>query len=404
MKIGFNKDLFHKSFSVFLYKYLSLSTKNINKILFLTTAHHFNDDRIFYHQAKELKNKGFDVKICSLSSDFVGNIDGVEIESYPVIEKSFSEKIEIFQRIIEEFQPDCIVGSEPLAIISAKNYKKKRNINVMYDVTEWYPSKRMVENYSFFIKIFHAIKFFIIQLYSGLISTHFIFGENTKKFPLAYVFPFKKQIVLPYYPSEKYVYPSLKKLEHKKIKLCYAGVFSKEKGIGNFFEAVHNLCRKRPDIEIFILLIGASRKYKDKIYFENLLKKYQFKNIEIKKPTSFETVTQSYSEADICFDLRELNFENNHCLPIKIFYYAASGKPVIYTNLKATREHIEVSKFGYLVNPEDAGTISNLISKYVDNPELYYLHAQNSRKLFEEKYNWDLISNSFSDFVRQSIQ
>ena len=95
MKIGFNKDLFHKSFSVFLYKYLSLSTKNINKILFLTTAHHFNDDRIFYHQAKELKNKGFDVKICSLSSDFVGNIDDVEIESYPVIEKSFSEKIEI---------------------------------------------------------------------------------------------------------------------------------------------------------------------------------------------------------------------------------------------------------------------------------------------------------------------
>ena len=44
------------------------------------------------------------------------------------------------------------------------------------------------------------------------------------------------------------------------------------------------------------------------------------------------------------------------------------------------------------------------VSKYVDNPELYYLHAQNSRKLFEEKYNWDLISNSFSDFVRQSIQ
>ena len=38
-----------------------MSTKNINKILFLTTAHHFNDDRIFYHQAKELKNKGFDV-------------------------------------------------------------------------------------------------------------------------------------------------------------------------------------------------------------------------------------------------------------------------------------------------------------------------------------------------------
>ncbi len=376
----------------------------MQKILFLTTAHHYNDDRIFYHQAIALRDQGYQVKICSLSSEFQGTVDGIEIESYSVLENSTAEKTQIFEKICDAFQPDCIICSEPLAVIATKKFKKKKKISVIYDITEWYPSMRMIEKFSFPLNIIHAFKFFLVQLYAGFVSTYYIFGEDTKKFPLAYFFPFKKSIVLPYYPDDIYIHQNIKKLEPNKITLCYTGQFSEEKGIGNFFAAIDSLRKKKPELEISILLIGGSRKEKDEKYFSEQIKKYQFENIKIGKSTSFETFTKAYADADICFDLRTLNYENNHCLPIKIFYYAASGKPVIYTDLKATRQHVDVSKFGFLVDPENSEDIANNILQYIENPELYSEHAQNARIEYEQKFNWNFIKDSFVSFIKKSLQ
>jgi len=374
------------------------------KILFLTTAHKYNDDRIFYHQATELVKRGFDVKICSLCSDFQGEINNIKIESYPILSSDAKEKVDTFLKICHHYQPDSIICSEPLAVIAAGKFKKEKKVNITYDITEWYPSFRMLEVYSFFLRFIHAIKFFLIQIYAGFLSNNFIFGEETKKFPLAYFFPFKKSIILPYYPDQVYIQESKKSLEPNKINLCYTGVFSEEKGIGNFFEAVNQLQQNRPGLKIEITLIGSSRRKIDEIYFSNLLLKYNQFNINLAKPTTFENFTKAYDDADICFDLREISLENHHCLPIKIFYYAASGKPVIYTDLKATRKFVEVSKFGFLVDPQNSKQIADCIEKYIDNPTLYNTHVDNARKLYEEKYNWNKIRDSFVDFAKKSIK
>lgn len=376
----------------------------MQKVFFLTTAHHFNDDRIFFHQAKTLAEEGFEVKISSLSSDVQGNVDGIQVESYPVLEKTVPEKVKTFQKICHSFQPDCIICSEPIAVFAAKKYQKEKKVSVVYDITEWYPAMSMLEAYSYPAKIVHAVKFFMIQLYAGFLSTHFIFGESTKKFPLAYFFPFKKSMILPYYPDEKYVVSNIKRLTPNEITLCYTGALSQDKGIGNFFKVVDSLKKKVPETIIKLLIVGAARKESDEKYFKNLLSEYNFEHIEIKIPTSFEHFTQTFADADLCFDLRELNFENNHSLPIKLFYYIGAGKPVIYSNLKGIREHMDVSGFGHLVDPRNTKIISDLIVNYIRNPEHYDAHAENARKEFEEKYNWKVIRNSFVDFVKKSIK
>lgn len=376
----------------------------MQKVLFLTTAHHSDDDRIFFHQAKALAEQGFEVKISSLSSDIQQNIDGIQVESYPILEKSIQEKIEAFKKICHSFQPDCIICSEPIAVFAAKKHQKEKKVSIIYDITEWYPAMSMLEAYSYPAKILHAIKFFLVQLYAGFLSTHFIFGESTKKFPLAYFFPFKKSMILPYYPDKKYVVSNIKKLTPDEITLCYTGALSEDKGIGNFFKAVDSLRKKAPETIIKLLIVGAARKESDENYFKNLLSEYNFEHIEIRKPTSFERFTETFADADLCFDLRELNFENNHSLPIKLFYYIGAGKPVIYSNLKGICEHMDVSGFGQLVDPQNAEIISDLIVNYIRNPEHYYNHAVNARKEFEEKYNWKVIRNSFIDFVKKSIK
>ena len=376
----------------------------MSKILFLTSSHRFDDDRIFFHQAKELLKQGFSIKICSLSAEFSGEKEGIQIESFSILETSIQNKIQTFKKVINSFDPDLIICSEPIAVIATKDFAKRKNIHVVYDITEWYPSMRMVERFPFPMNLVHAVKFFLVQLYAGFLSSHYIFGEETKKFPLAYFFPFKKKLISPYYPDDVYIHQNIKELASNKITLCYTGQFSEEKGIGNFFEVIDRLRKKKPELEISILLVGGARKEKDEQYFQKLLAKYQFPNITITKSTSFESFTSSYADADICFDLRSLNFENHHCLPIKIFYYAASGKPVIYTDLKATRTHLDVSKFGYLVNPKDANSISNHIINYIENPEIYATHAHQARVEYEKRYNWNAIKNDFVDFIKKAIK
>ena len=141
-----------------------------------------------------------------------------------------------------------------------------------------------------------------------------------------------------------------------------------------------------PALHIRILIIGSTVQESDELYFSSLLKIYSFDDIEIRKLTRFETFTEAFEDADLCFDLREINFENNHSLPIKLFYFMGAGKPVIYSNLKGIRKHMgELFSFGSLVEPHDAEAISDIIINYIRNPELYRSHTLNARKEFKEK-------------------
>ncbi len=375
----------------------------MSKILFLTTAHHYNDDRIFFHQATALVKMNYEVKICSLSSDFIGEINSIQIESIVALEKSSGYKINKLLGVCESYQPDCIICSEPIPVFAASKFRKKKKVTIIYDITEWYPAMSMLRDFNPVKKLVQGVKFFLIQLYAGFLSNHFIFGEETKKFPLYYFFPFKKSVTIPYYPDEKYVLQSKKSFRSENITLCYTGAISEDKGIGRFFRAVDILQKRNLNLQVKILIVGSARKAEDEIYFSELLSRYSFKSIEIRKPAAYEKFSESFSDADICFDLRAFNFENHHSLPIKLFYYLGAGKPVIYSNLKGIRQHISPFDFGFLVDPEDAETIADCIEKYIKEPKLYNLHSDNAVKSFLEKYNWNVIRDTFVKFISKSL-
>ena len=371
------------------------------KVLFLTTSHSYDDDRIFYHQALELKNAGYAVKISSLSSEFVGIIDGIEVESYSILDKKVNEKIKKMLDIGTNYGADIIICSEPLAVIAANKIRKRKKCSIIYDITEWYPSMSMLRNTAFFLKPIKFLQFLSVHILAGFLTTHFIFGEKEKMQLLTTLFPLKKKLILPYYPSSKYVEENINKIGNK-ITLCFTGAISEEKGINRFFNVLEELQRRNIG-QYSVLLIGSPVNKKEEKNLEQHLLAFKEVDIQIQKPTSFQDFSKALAKADICFDLRSLNFENHHSLPIKIFYYMGSGKPIVYSKLKAIENHLNVSNFGFLVNPDDVEAIVNIIANYHFNTSLYDEHAQNARNTYLENYTWENINFSFVNFVSNSL-
>jgi glycosyltransferase involved in cell wall biosynthesis len=99
-------------------------------------------------------------------------------------------------------------------------------------------------------------------------------------------------------------------------------------------------------------------------------------------------------------ELRNNDFENDHSLPIKLFYYLALGRPVIYTNLKAIQREVAIKEFGYLVDPTDINQIVTIIEQYCVDKNLYRSHCLKAREYSLEKYNWKNIEPAFLSFVQ----
>ena len=146
-------------------------------------------------------------------------------------------------------------------------------------------------------------------------------------------------------------------------------------------------------------IIGWCLNEAEKKSFDKLCREAKNIEIEILGKQDFETFSEQLNDIDILFDLRKLDFENNHCLAIKVFYYAACGKSIIYSAIKAIERDIDVNKFGYFVDPTDSEMISDHVINYIEHPDLYRKHGLGARKLAEEKYNWGIIEPRFVDFI-----
>ncbi|TAF74364.1 MAG: hypothetical protein EAZ53_09500 [Bacteroidetes bacterium] len=367
------------------------------KIIFLTSSHFSLDDRIFYHFAMTIVRNGHQILIVSSQENVKRELNSVLIDSFDGNNLSKREKVKIFIEKLTSFEPDRIIASEPLPVWAAHKYIKSQKIKpvLIYDVTEWYPSKKNLTNLSYPKVFFVFFKLLIFNFLSCFYIDKFIFGEYYKSLPYRFLFPFKPYAFLSYYPSLNYLNPILPRKLSSEINLSYSGKLTKEKGFDAFLNVVNYLSVLRPNLIINVKIIGWYVSDSEKNIYLNIIKKLT-KNINITNYDilEFHKFIQTIKDTDVFLDLRKSDIENRHCLPIKLFYYLGLNRPIIFTDLKAIRKEVDVSKVGYLVDNEDINLISNLILNYIDNPDLYQNHCRNALEIFNEKYNWELIERN----------
>jgi glycosyltransferase involved in cell wall biosynthesis len=372
-------------------------------ISFLTSAHYYNDDRIFYHMAKSLFRAGNNIEIISSKTEMNQLCEGILINSFNGDLSSKRNKILIFEKLLNQSKPDIIICSEPLTILAAQKYKRlsAKKVRILYDITEWYPSKKNLHSKNFLLVIYTFFKLLLFNIYASSMIDAFIFGEWYKSKPYRFVYRNKPFVYTTYYPDLNFIRPAAAGFIGKKLNLCYSGKISREKGYINFINVANRLAVLLPELLIDVKIIGWHGTEDDKKECESI-KLSDRENITFTfyPKQEYRDYIKLIGSTDIFLDLRSDDFENQRCLPIKLFYYLALGRPVIYSDLKAIRKEVEIDKFGSLVKPEDTEGTCAVIKKYVLNRELYVAHCNNALAYSSTKYNWKKIEPSFLSFIQ----
>jgi glycosyltransferase involved in cell wall biosynthesis len=375
------------------------------KICFLTSGHDPLDDRIFYHMAASLFSRGHQILIISSRGNFTEPVDGIKMNCFDGDNLPKREKIEQFIQRLSGFMPQAIICSEPLALYAAHKYsmRKKEKIRIIYDITEFYPLKSHLDPYRPLFKWTHFVKLFTFNLWVSGFADALIFGEWYKSRLYRIIFPFKPSIFIPYYPDLdliSYIQPDLNEL---KLRLSYSGNISLNRGIKHLFNVIKKLNQNNPDLKIELRIIGWFESARDKDDCECVMKTdCSNLSLDIIEKQSYKSFLMLIRDTDIFIDLRKDNFMNQYNLPVKLFLYAAMGRPVIISDLKSIRKEYDLSDHGFLVRPTDTESIVRIVENYIIDNELYLKHCRSARESTELNHNWNMVKHQFINFVAPS--
>ncbi len=367
------------------------------KILFINTLHNSLDDRTFYHHAVALSKENAKVSIFSSLETKNETLDNIQICSEKISTKNFPNQVLTISKLIESIKPNIVICDSPTGILAATI---SRNSNtIIYDVTEWIPSKAHLINTKKLLLPFKFVGLFFINYFAGLLTHKFIFGEYHKSIIFKPLF-WKNRIISSYYPDLKHIKQTPPRTISEKVRLYYSGWFNVDKGFDKVLDLITLVANANPTKKIELQLTGSYKNDADKIYFESIIDSLP-ENTSIFKSNfvSFEAFCKELSQPDIFLDLRKNDFENKRCLPIKLFYYLACGRPVVYTGLRAIKDVLKISEVGYSFENNDIQNIANGISNYISDPKLYLEHCERAKQLSENQFNWEKIKPEFVNFV-----
>jgi glycosyltransferase involved in cell wall biosynthesis len=390
------------------------------KVVFALSVHKPDDERVWFQQAATLREAGYQVLVIKSSTI-------AEVDDIPNVIICDSPKA-VFQVWYEYYckhtngartarNEQEATSTEQQAINSkqdATNNRQQTGRNkqqttdirqpaarnkrphILYDITEWYPSKKNLRGLPLYHKVF---KFFLLagaSILTGFIVSGFIFGEYYKALPFRRLFFWKKYIYLPYYAHTENIacYPA--RDIRRECVLLYAGHLTREKGFYTVLDTATECARLMPDTHIILRLISNDTLPAScTAILEAFTTNFTIEHIPL---LPFHDFCAETGKADICLDLRSIDWENNRCLPVKLFYYLAAGRPVIYSNLKAIRKDVpEIESISALAN--SAHDAVRAIMDYVTDSEKYKTHCLRTRELAEKKYNWDKYEKIFVNFI-----
>jgi len=189
-------------------------------------------------------------------------------------------------------------------------------------------------------------------------------------------------------------FPFIERGEKKELTFLFAARLVKSKGFNEFLEAGKILMTKYPETKF---VVAGKLDFKNpETISEKTYESLKDSKIEFLGEVSYEEMNNLYKKATI-FALPSYR----EGLPKVALEAASTGMPLILTNVAGCRECVVDNVNGYLIRAKDSKDLISKIEKFILNPEIIRSMSISSRKIIEERFSLNLISQEFLRLIKE---
>lgn len=351
------------------------------KICHITSAHKWNDIRIFVKECSSLAQNGFDVSlvVANCESQTVNNVKIIGVES--VGKGRFFRMRKTSRAIYEKaksLNADIYHFHDPELLPHGLRLKKAGK-KVIYDAHEDLPrqilSKYWINKYlrKLFSVVFERYENRVAKKLDYVITATPHIRDRFLKINKNCIdinnFPLENELSLPTNWSDK------------KNEVCYIGGISQIRGNNELVDAMQQVKNAT------MVMVGP---FSTEDYGNLLKQKSGWANVNYQGIVDRKGVAtiMSHAKAGMVTFLPLPNHIDAQ--PNKMFEYMSAGIPVIGSDFPLWKEIIEGNKCGICVDPTNPQSIANAIDFIMQNDALAEQMGKNGRDAVMKKYNWSV--------------
>lgn len=350
------------------------------KICHMTSAHDWNDDRIFLKECQSLANSGYEVYLVAEGADKI--INGVHIIGCGEKPSSRRDRMKKFAKMVYRKASglDCDIyhfhDPEMLPYaIKFKNAGKKVIFDSHEDVSgqildkTWIPGlfRRVIS------VAYRAFETYCVARFDAVVTATPHIADTFRKRN-------NNIVVINNYPKlDDIVFHDTDFSLREKI-LCYAGGLSEIRG-----ESVMRNAMKGVDGELVLAGSYGNNEIlsEDHVTYLGKINRTEVNNLYGRSRAGV-----------VLYQPAENHYESQ---PIKMFEYMAAGLPVIASDFPHWRNIVEKTNCGICVDPTDIEAVRKAYKTLLLNPDYGQMLGKNGFDNVMQRYNWHVEEKKLLD-------
>lgn len=345
-----------------------------------SSVHPFDDSRVLHKEAISLAKAGYQVELHAVADFDYREEQGVQI--FGIQRRNRWKRLysgyELYQRALKS-DADIYHFHDPELLPWGVLIHRKTGRPVIYDIHEDLPKQIYTKPWipgvlrGFVSKVVKIVEKGLAKRLSAVVTVVESIAEQFKEKRV------KRVEVIKNYPL---MVPNLDRQEDGVNRIIYVGGISYLRGYKEMIQMMDYIpetCKAE------LHLIGPLQFIKEEDRNMEELKK---KRIYLHGRIPFTEVQKWYTKAKVGLVCLHPIENYQHALPIKLFEYMSMGLPQIVTNIPLWKEIIDDSQSGFVVDAYNPKEIAEKVTKILQDQQLFEKLSAQSRKAYEEKYNW----------------
>lgn len=365
-------------------------------IVHVSTAHHWNDSRIFSRMCRSLAAHGHEVVLLA-RAEVDREVDGVRVVPVPTARSRLGRMAGSIPRVAAKAWSlrGAVYHLHDPELIPLIPLLRLRGAKVIYDAHEDLGAQILEKEYlPSAIRPAVAVLGRLLVTFADRTASH-SFAASPK---VAEGFRAARSTVIRNYPEELPQVATPQAYEQRVHRVVYAGGLTRSRGVEQMVDAM-----QQADLpETWRLRLVGPHSPDDLV--DRLRERSGWDRVEYRGSVSPLQARQLMSECRIGLALLQPIGQYVDVLPTKLFEYMSLGIPVIASDYPQCRAVVQGSDCGLVVDPTDPRAIGAAITELAADPARAKAMGERGQAAVASRYHWGTEAKAMLEVYRRLLQ